>query len=155
MPSMPVGWWGDADRSRYHASYFGHFAGVWQHGDWIRFSDVGSCVVMGRSDATLNRGGVRLGTSEFYQVLVGMPEVADSLVVHLEDPAGGMGELILFVALREGLTVDGGFQQRVGTALREALCTSARPRSTGGCSPHPCQPHRQEVGGTGEADPAG
>ena len=120
MPSMPVGFWGD-DGSRYHASYFEHFPGVWRHGDWIRFSEAGSCVVMGRSDATLNRGGVRLGTAEFYDVLVGVPEIAESLVVHLEDDAGGMGELILFVALRDGVSADDGFERRVAMALRDAL----------------------------------
>jgi acetoacetyl-CoA synthetase len=118
---MPVGFWGDDDGSRYRASYFEHFPGVWRHGDWIRFSEVGSCVVMGRSDATLNRGGVRLGTAEFYQVLVSVPEIADSLVVHLEDPDGGMGELILFCALRDGVTVDAGFERRVAGVLRDAL----------------------------------
>lgn len=121
MPSMPVGFWGDDDGSRYHAAYFEHFPGVWRHGDWIRFSEAGSCVVMGRSDATLNRGGVRLGTAEFYQVLVGVAEVEDSLVVHLEDPDGGMGELILFVVLRAGASVDDGFERRVAGVLRDAL----------------------------------
>ena len=105
MPSMPVGFWGDADGSRYRAAYFEDFPGVWRHGDWIVFDDDGSCVISGRSDSTLNRGGVRLGTSEFYSVVEGFPEVADSLVVHLEDPAGdgiGMGELLLFVVPGRG-----------------------------------------------------
>ncbi len=106
MPSMPVGFWGDEDGSRYRAAYFEDFAGVWRHGDWVRFADSGSCVVAGRSDATLNRGGVRLGTAEFYRVVEEMPEVEDSLVVHLEDPAGGNGELILFVVLRAGVELD-------------------------------------------------
>ncbi|GAB3200117.1 acetoacetate--CoA ligase [Nocardioides hungaricus] len=121
MPSMPVGFWGDEDGSRYRESYFEHYPGVWRHGDWIRFGEAGSCVVMGRSDATLNRGGVRLGTAEFYQVLVDLTEVADSLVVHLEDPEGGLGELILFVALREGVAADAGLERRIGRALRDAL----------------------------------
>ena len=107
MPSMPVGFWGDADGTRYRATYFDAYPGVWRHGDWVRFSDVGSCVIAGRSDATLNRGGVRLGTAEFYRVVEELPEVADSLVVHLEDPAGGNGELLLFVAAaRPGVELD-------------------------------------------------
>src|SRR5690606_23572036 len=81
MPSMPVGFWGDDDGSRYRAAYFEDFAGVWRHGDWISITEYGSCTITGRSDATLNRGGVRLGTSEFYSVVESLPEVADSLVV--------------------------------------------------------------------------
>ena len=77
MPSMPVGFWGDADGSRYREAYFDDFPGVWRHGDWITIAERGSCVITGRSDATLNRGGVRLGTSEFYRVVEGLPEVAD------------------------------------------------------------------------------
>ncbi len=84
MPSMPVGFWNDPDGSRYRAAYFEHYPGVWRHGDWIQFTERGSCVITGRSDATLNRGGVRLGTSELYGVVEEMDEVLDSLVVHLE-----------------------------------------------------------------------
>jgi acetoacetyl-CoA synthetase len=94
---MPVRFWDDPDGARYRAAYFDAFPGVWRQGDWVRFSAEGTCVITGRSDATLNRGGVRLGTSELYAVVEELPEVADSLVVHLEDPEGGAGELILFV----------------------------------------------------------
>jgi acetoacetyl-CoA synthetase len=121
MPSMPVGFWGDADGSRYRNTYFDVYPGVWRHGDWVRFSTVGSAVIAGRSDATLNRGGVRLGTAEFYRVVEEFPEVADSLVVHLEDPAGGNGELLLFVQLREGVRLDDGLRRRIRTALRTEL----------------------------------
>ena len=87
MPSMPVGFWGDPDGASYRAAYFEDFPGVWRHGDWVTFTEDGSCVVTGRSDATLNRGGVRLGTSDFYAVVESFDEVADSLVVHVEDAA--------------------------------------------------------------------
>jgi acetoacetyl-CoA synthetase len=97
MPSMPVGFLGDTDGSRYREAYFDVYPGVWRHGDWITFFADGACVISGRSDATLNRGGVRLGTAEFYAVVDDMPEVADSLVVHLEDGEGGSGRLLLFV----------------------------------------------------------
>ncbi len=97
MPSMPVGLWNDPDGSRLRASYFEFYPGVWRQGDWIRFTERGSCVLTGRSDATLNRGGVRLGTGEFYSVVEEFPEIADALVVHLEDDGGGMGELLLFI----------------------------------------------------------
>lgn len=121
MPSMPVGLWGDADGSRYRATYFAHFPGVWRHGDWIRFAEGGHCIITGRSDATLNRGGVRLGTAEFYRVVEELPEVDDSLVVHLEDEAGGMGELLLFVVTRRGLTLDDTLRRTLVTRIRAAL----------------------------------
>ena len=100
MPSMPVAFWRDEDGSRMRAAYFERFPGVWRHGDWLTITDRGSCVVTGRSDATLNRGGVRLGTAEFYAVVEALPGIADSLVVHLEDGTGGSGELLLFVVLQ-------------------------------------------------------
>ena len=99
MPSMPVGFWGDVDGSRYRSSYFDFFPGIWRHGDWVTFNDDGSCVISGRSDATLNRGGVRVGPAEIYRVVESVEGVADSLVVHLEAPgADDPGVLVLFVA---------------------------------------------------------
>jgi acetoacetyl-CoA synthetase len=121
MPSMPVSLWGDADGSRMRAAYFEPWPGVWRHGDWLTVTDRGSCVITGRSDATLNRGGVRLGTAEFYAVVEAMPEVTDSLVVHLEDASGGPGELLLFVALRDGAMLDDRLRSRIASALRDGL----------------------------------
>jgi acetoacetyl-CoA synthetase len=121
MPSMPVGFWNDPDGRRYRDAYFDRYPGVWRHGDWILFTERGSCVVTGRSDATLNRGGVRLGTGEFYAVVEDLGEVVDSLVVHLEDPGGGSGELLLFVQLREGVALDDDLRGRIAAALRGAL----------------------------------
>jgi acetoacetyl-CoA synthetase len=121
MPSMPVGFWNDPDGSRYRAAYFEDYPGVWRHGDWILFTERGSAVITGRSDATLNRGGVRLGTGEFYAVVEDLDEVIDSLVVHIEDPEGGAGELLLFVQLREGIELDDDLRSRIASALREAL----------------------------------
>ncbi len=129
MPSMPVGFWGDADGSRYSSTYFDDFPGVWRHGDWIRFSAAGSCIIAGRSDATLNRGGVRLGTAEFYRVVEELPEVVDSLVVHLEDPAGGHGELLLFVQLGEGAELDDTLRRTIATLLRTSLSPRHIPDS--------------------------
>jgi acetoacetyl-CoA synthetase len=119
MPSMPIGFWGDEDGSRYRAAYFEFYPGVWRHGDWVRFAPEGHCVVAGRSDATLNRGGVRLGTAEFYGVVETFPEIEDSLVVHLEDPEGGNGELLLFVVAPGGL--DDDLRTRLVRALRGSL----------------------------------
>ncbi|MEV0943819.1 acetoacetate--CoA ligase [Micromonospora wenchangensis] len=121
MPSMPVGFWNDPDGSRYAEAYFDVYPGVWRHGDWITINERGGCVITGRSDATLNRGGVRLGTAEFYSVVEGLDEVVDSVVVHLEDDEGGAGELLLFVVLAEGLELDDALRKKIARELRTAL----------------------------------
>jgi len=121
MPSMPVRLWGDEDGRRYRSSYFDRYPGVWRHGDWIMFTERGSCVVTGRSDATLNRGGVRLGTGEFYAVIEDLPEILEGLVIHLEDKGGGSGELLLFVVPADGVAVDDEFKARIAGALRAQL----------------------------------
>ena len=121
MPSMPVGFWNDPNGERYRSSYFDRYPGVWRQGDWIKFTERGSCVITGRSDATLNRGGVRLGTGEFYAVVEDIPEIVDALVVHLEDHGGGAGELLLFVVPREGAVVDEDLRGRIARALRGEL----------------------------------
>ncbi|MCG5468620.1 acetoacetate--CoA ligase [Micromonospora sp. LAH09] len=121
MPSMPVGFWNDPDGTRYREAYFDVYPGVWRHGDWITINERGGCVITGRSDATLNRGGVRLGTAEFYSVVEGLDEVLDSVVVHLEDDEGGAGELLLFVVLAEGLELDDPMRAKICRELRTAL----------------------------------
>jgi len=117
MPSMPVGFWGDTDGSRYAAAYFDTFPGVWRHGDWLTLTSRGTCIITGRSDATLNRGGVRLGTSEFYSVVEGFPQVTDALVVHLEEG----NELLLFVVLAPGETLDDALKSAIAEQLRSSL----------------------------------
>jgi acetoacetyl-CoA synthetase len=119
MPSMPVGFWGDTDGSRYREAYFDVFPGVWRHGDWITISERGTCVITGRSDATLNRGGVRLGTAEFYSVVEGLDEVVDSVVVHIDGE--GQGELLLFVVLAGDRELDDELRARIARELRTAL----------------------------------
>jgi acetoacetyl-CoA synthetase len=101
MPSMPIGFWGDEDGSRYRESYFDTYPGVWRHGDWIMITDRGTAVIYGRSDSTINRGGVRMGTSEIYRAVLSVPEVLDALVVDVprRDTDGWMP---LFVVVREG-----------------------------------------------------
>jgi acetoacetyl-CoA synthetase len=121
MPSMPVRFWNDPGDERYRSSYFEVYPGVWRHGDWVTMSERRSFVISGRSDATLNRGGVRLGTAEFYAVVEDLPEVADSLVVHLEDEQGGPGRLLLFVALRDGAELDDALRAKIAGALRRDL----------------------------------
>ncbi len=125
-PSMPVSFWGD-DGSRYHDTYFSTFPDVWRHGDWITIADDGSCVISGRSDATLNRGGVRLGTADYYSVVEADPAIDDSLVVHLEDAAGGLGRLLLFVTLKTGAELDDEVRQRLVAALRAELSPRHTP----------------------------
>jgi acetoacetyl-CoA synthetase len=129
MPSMPVGLWGDADGSRLREAYFATYPGVWRHGDWLTITERGSCIVTGRSDATLKRGGVRIGTAEFYGIVEALPEIADSLVVHLEDADGGPGELLLFIVPRDGVTLDAELRRRVAVALRDELSPRHVPDS--------------------------
>jgi acetoacetyl-CoA synthetase len=123
MPSMPVRFWNDPDGARYRAAYFDHFPGVWRFGDWIMFTEYGSSVITGRSDATLNRGGVRLGTSELYGVVEEFHEVLDSLVVHLE----ATDDLLLFVVLRDGIELDEELRARLANALATDLSPRHRP----------------------------
>jgi acetoacetyl-CoA synthetase len=126
---MPVGLWGDPDGTRLREAYFSTYPGVWRHGDWITITERGSCIVSGRSDATLKRGGVRIGTAEFYGIVEALPEIADSLVVHLEDEAGGPGELILFVVTRDGSPLDDVLRRQISTALRSELSPRHVPDS--------------------------
>jgi len=120
MPSMPLYLWGDADGSRYRESYFSKYPGIWRHGDWIKITERGSCVIYGRSDSTLNRGGVRSGTAEFYAVVEELDEVADSLVIDTGD-LGHAGELLLFVVLAGRAALDGELAARIRARLRTEL----------------------------------
>ena len=122
MPSMPAFFWGDQDDERYHGSYFGAYPGVWRHGDWVIHTERGTWNITGRSDATLNRGGVRLGTAEFYTVLDGLGGVRDSMVMHLEDD-GGMGRLLLLVDAAEDLD-----REELTGRIRTAIRTELSPR---------------------------
>ena len=126
MPSMPIYFWNDVGRRRYHESYFGLFPGIWRHGDWVKVTGRGTCVIYGRSDSTLNRGGVRMGTSEFYRVVEGMDEVVDSLVVDTGGIEGG-GRLLLFVVVREGVELDDGLRSAIVRRLRSQLSPRHAP----------------------------
>jgi len=121
MPSMPVGYWNDPDGERYRSTYFDMFPGVWRQADWIRYTERGSCTITGRSDATLNRGGVRLGTGEFYRVVEEIEAVSDSVVVHLEDPEGGNGELLLFVVLAPEVELTDELRAEIAGRLKTQL----------------------------------
>jgi acetoacetyl-CoA synthetase len=122
MPSMPVGFWNDPDGSRLREAYYETYPRVWRHGDWIKINDDGSCVIYGRSDSTLNRGGVRMGTAEFYRVVEELPGVRDSLVIDTS-AAGTEGRLLLYVVPDAG-TEFGELRDR----LRAAIRTNLSPR---------------------------
>jgi acetoacetyl-CoA synthetase len=117
MPSMPVFFWNDADGTRYFESYFAEYPGVWRHGDFFKINERRACFVLGRSDATLNRHGVRIGTAEIYRSLSNLPEVDDSLIVNLDLP-GGKFFMPLFVKLRGGHTLDEATTEKIRATLR-------------------------------------
>ena len=119
MPSMPVFFWGDEDGSRYRESYFDMFPGVWRHGDWIEITERGTAIIYGRSDSTINRSGVRMGTSEIYRAVQGVPEILDALVVDIPRE-GTEGWMPLFVVLREGAELTDDLKQEVAKRIREA-----------------------------------
>jgi acetoacetyl-CoA synthetase len=138
MPSMPVFLWNDPDFSRYRASYFDMFPGVWRHGDWIKITPRGSAVIQGRSDSTLNRLGIRIGTSEVYSAIERLSEVRDSLVIGLELPKGGY-YMPLFVVLADGVDLDDELKRKINSTIRtqfsprhvpdEILAVPAIPRT--------------------------
>jgi len=121
MPSMPLYLWGDDDGSRYRASYFDVYPGVWRHGDWIEITSRGTAVIYGRSDSTINRQGVRMGTSEIYRAVQGIPEITDALVVDIPKP-GTEGWMPLFVVLADGETLDDELVGEIKRRIRE-LCS--------------------------------
>ena len=123
MPSMPIYFWNDADDRRYRESYFEDYPGRWRHGDWMRVSDQGTIQILGRSDSTLNRGGVRIGTSEVYRGVELVDAVADSLAVSIELPGGGH-YLPLFVQLKPGLALNADIK----AAINQSLRTNFSPR---------------------------
>jgi acetoacetyl-CoA synthetase len=121
FPSMPVAFWSDPDRSKYRAAYFDHFPGVWRHGDWAELTERGGMVIYGRSDATLNPGGVRIGTAEIYRQVEQLPEIVESIVIG-QRVAGAGGDvderIVLFVRLREGDRLDTALEDRIRQQIR-------------------------------------
>jgi acetoacetyl-CoA synthetase len=118
MPSMPTGFWGDEDGSRLRESYFSTYSGVWRHGDWIEITSRGTAIIYGRSDSTINRGGVRMGTSEIYRAVLAVDDVVDALVVDVPRE-GADGWMPLFVVLREGARLDDDLVARIKARVRE------------------------------------
>jgi acetoacetyl-CoA synthetase len=126
FPSMPVGFWNDPDGSKYRAAYFERFPGVWCHGDWVELTEHDGLIIHGRSDATLNPGGVRIGTAEIYRQVEQMPEVVESLVIGQDWPPGDVGDVrvVLFVRLRDDLSLDLALIERIKLTIR----TNTTPR---------------------------
>ncbi|RYF44237.1 MAG: acetoacetate--CoA ligase [Comamonadaceae bacterium] len=120
IPSMPLYFWGDEGNKRYLSSYFDMYPNVWRHGDWLKVTPSGSCIIYGRSDATINRHGLRMGTSELYSAVEALPEVIDAMVVDLEY-LGRDSYMPLFVVLREGVALDAGMKERLNHAIKTAL----------------------------------
>ena len=120
IPSMPLYFWGDTGNARYLSSYFDMYPNVWRHGDWLKITESGSCIIYGRSDATINRHGLRMGTSELYSAIEALPEVLDSMVVDLEY-LGRESYMPLFVALRPGVALDDALRLKLNHAIRTAL----------------------------------
>ena len=120
IPSMPLYLWGDVDHARYLSSYFDTYPNVWRHGDWLKITASGSCIIYGRSDATINRHGLRMGTSELYSAIEALPEVLDSLVVDLEY-LGRESYMPLFVKLTPGTTLDAALKAKLNNAIKLAL----------------------------------
>lgn len=120
FPSMPLFFWGDADGSQYRSTYFDEWEGIWRHGDWLIVHGGGSCAITGRSDATINRHGLRMGTADIYAAVESLAEVADSLVIDLEDGAGG-STLMAFVVPIAGRTLDPSLEAAIAAAIRATL----------------------------------
>jgi acetoacetyl-CoA synthetase len=118
MPSMPLYLWGDDDGSRYRESYFEMFPGIWRHGDWLELTRRGTAIIYGRTDSTINRGGIRMGTSEIYRAVLSIDEIVDALVVDLPRPRTD-GWMPLFVVLREGAELDEGLPREIARRVRE------------------------------------
>lgn len=126
IPSMPLFFWGDTDGTRYHDSYFDVYPGVWRHGDWLRITPRGGAIIYGRSDTTINRYGIRMGTSEIYRAVESIPEILDSLVVDLEF-LGRPSYMPLFVVMRPGHELDEALQNRIRDCIRQALSARYLP----------------------------
>jgi acetoacetyl-CoA synthetase len=126
FPSMPVGFWNDPDGSRYHQAYFAHFPNVWRHGDWAELTEHDGLIIFGRSDATLNPGGVRIGTAEIYRQVERLPEILESLVVAQEwdDDV----RVVLFVRLRDGVRLDEALRERIKREIRSNASPHHVPR---------------------------
>ena len=151
---MPIYFWNDPEGERYRESYFDVYPGVWRHGDWIKVKDNGACVIYGRSDSTINRGGIRMGTSEIYSAVDKVEEVADSLVVDVPRD-GGSSFMPLFVVLQEGVELDEDLKNRIKSSIKENTSPRHVPNEIFAVQRDTQDPQRQEAGGARQEDPFG
>ena len=130
FPSRPVSFWNDADGAKYRAAYFEHYPGVWRHGDWAEITDRGGVVIYGRSDATLNPGGIRIGTAEIYRQVEQLPEILEAVAVGQEIEGGSPGDvrIVLFVKLREGIKLDDALRKKITSRIRENTSPAHVPK---------------------------
>ena len=154
MPSMPVGFWNDPGGERLRESYFDMYPGVWRHGDWIRITPDGSAVIYGRSDSTINRGGVRMGTSEIYRAVLALPEIADALVVDVPRE-GAESWMPLFVVLGDGASLDADLIAADRAPRARGLLAAPRPERGDRGRRGPAHAVRQGARGARQADPDG
>jgi acetoacetyl-CoA synthetase len=124
MPTMPVGLWGDSDKSRLEQTYFSYFPGVWRHGDWVTIFKDGAAIVHGRSDATLNRGGIRIGTAELYEILETSPWIHDSVVIDVPITGAATSTMVLLISVTKGTD----FQEENVSLLRKQIAADLSPR---------------------------
>ncbi|GDY51263.1 hypothetical protein SVIO_018860 [Streptomyces violaceusniger] len=156
MPSMPVRFWNDPDGSRYRDSYFEMFPGAWRHGDWITLTSRGTVIIHGRSDSTLNRQGVRMGSADIYEAVERLPEIRESLVIGVEQPDGGYW-MPLFVHLTPGATLNEELLTRIKTTIRTQLSPATSPtrssRSPASPTPSPANASRSRSSASSRARP--
>ncbi len=154
LPSMPLYFWGDDDGERLHESYFSTYEGVWRHGDWIEITDRGTAIIYGRSDSTINRGGIRMGTSEIYSAVLSLDEVVDALVVDVPRE-GTDGWMPLFVVLREGSELTDDLQKEIKKRIREDCSPRHTPNEIRAIDEVPRTLSGKVARGAGQADPDG
>ena len=154
MPSMPLFFWGDEDGSRYRESYFEMYPGIWRHGDWIEITSRGTAIIYGRSDSTINRSGIRMGTSEIYRAVQGVPEIRDALVVDVPRE-GTEGWMPLFVVLSDGCELTDELRGELARPHPRGLLTAARAGRGLRYLRGPAHAERQSPRGPGEAHPDG
>ncbi len=155
MPSMPIRFWNDPDGTRYRDSYFEMYPGVWRHGDWITLTSRGTVVIHGRSDSTLNRQGVRMGSADIYEAVERLPEIRESLVIGVEQPDGGYW-MPLFVHLADGATLDDALRDRIKQrhprpSSPRATCPTRSSRSPASRTPSPASASRCPSSGCSRA----
>ena len=151
MPSMPIYFWDDEDGEKLRESYFDMFPGVWRHGDWIRITERGTAVITGRSDSTINRGGIRMGTAEIYRAVLALDEITDALVVDIAK--GDDAWMPLFVVLREGAELDEDLEKAIAKRVREDCSPRHVPSEVFAGRGGPAHAVGQGARGAGQEDP--